>query len=670
MIRLRWAALAFAVGILLLLAGCGGNTQPFNDTPAIGNLFPSSSAAGGSSFTLNITGTGFIQQSKAYWNNTQLTTTFNPNTLQLSASVPASDIATAGVAQVTVVSPSPGGGISNAAAFTINPVQNPVPTMGSLSPSNTPIGILPPNNVLLVNGTSFIQASTVAFNGISRTTNFVNSTQLSVPMNASDVSANLTISVTVSNPTPGGGVSNAASFTVGTGSAIRLKASVMASGGQFSQVVSVGTPGGYASNGQSAAPAMSADGRFVAFHSTATNLVAQGASGSVFVRDTCLGAVNCMPQTIPVDLASDGGAPNARADTRVAINRDGRFVAFASSASNLVPGVFAARSEASVYVRDLCIGANAPAGCVPQTQLVSVGADGNLAAGASSSVSISGDGRFVAFVSSALAALSGDARAGNGIFVRDICVGPTATTACIPQTYSVAAAGEGVLSGDEFSDPAISADGRYLVFTFHDGLAPAASQVLLADTCLGPNAPLACKPSLVRLSVSVDGSDLAGVNSSPSISEDGRFVAFASQAFDPAVKLFLRDTCLGASAVTNCVPGTKLLLENASTPIISSTGRYVSYIATAAQAAGNSATSTGPVYIYDTCLGAAMGCVPQPYPVNGVSVVSNASAFLADATTPASMSSDGSFIAFSTSAAIQGLTLSGQGDVLLSVTPF
>jgi Tol biopolymer transport system component len=670
LIRLRWAALASVLGIFVLLAGCGSNTQPFNDTPVIMNLFPSSAAAGGPGFTLSVAGNGFIAQSVLYWNNIALTTTFDTTTLQLSAPIPASDIAAAGVAQVSVVTPSPGGGTSNAATFTINAAQNPVPTISALSPASTPMGVLPPNNVLLVNGTNFVQSvSAAAFNGVARPTNFVNATQLSVPMSPSDVAANTTINVTVVNSAPGGGVSSSLPFKVGTGGSVRLKATVAAST-QFPEVVSSAALGGVA-NAQSSSPAMSADGRFVAFYSQASNLVAQGAWGNVFVRDTCLGAANCSPQTIAVDLAPDGSAPNGPAGTQVAISGDGRFASFASSATNLVPStVVAPASGADVYVRDLCIGANAPAGCISQTQLVSATTDGNGGAGVSNSPSMSFDGRFIAFVSSASDLVSDGSSGGSGVFVRDTCASLSATNLCVAKTYSATSSVSPSRGGD-FSEPVISADGRYTAFVLGNASAPTVSQVLLADMCLGPDATTSCQLSVAKVSVSADGSDFAGVNQSPSISADGRFVVFESRTPGAAPNVLLRDTCLGASAPAPCVPSTALLAENASAPLISSAGRYVSYVALAAAISGTDGASAGSLYVYDTCFGAAAGCSPQPYPVNGASAVSSASPFTANAAYSAPMSSHGSFIAFSTSsAAVANLPLSGQGDVLLSITPF
>lgn len=661
--RLAKALVPCAV-VFIFLAGCSGSNynQLYNPTPAITAVFPSSITAGSGAFTLSVTGTGFVANSLVYWNNTQLTTSFNSESLQLSSSVPASDVASPGVAQVIVVTPTPGGGMSNAAVVNINPVSNPQPSIASLSPPGTSLGALPPNGVLVVNGTNFIQGAVAAFNGVSRTTTFVSATQLSVPMTAADVSANSTISVTVSNPAPGGGVSNAASFVVGTGSAIRQKASAIAAGAQFPQLVSVNALGG-AANGGSGAAAISADGRFVAFYSTATNLVASGASGNIFLRDTCLSVPGCTPQTIAVDLAADGTAPNAEAHAGVAISDDGRFVAFASSATNLVSGAAASAGISHVYVRDLCVGATAPVGCLPRTELVSMDAGGSAMAGSSDSPSISSDGRYVAFASSS------NLGGASAIFVRDTCAGPTAASSCLARTYSVPFSASGAPAG-QVTDPIISSDGRYVAFVASDPAAPQNSRILLADMCFGSEAPANCKTSVATASVGADGSGLAGVNSAPSVSADGRFIVFESQGTGDAPKVYLRDTCLGASAAPHCVTSTLLLEENALASSITSTGRYVSYIASSAANTGASTVSAGSLYIYDTCFGATAACTAQAYAITGASIVSNAPPFTASAAARAVMSSDGSFVVFSSSAPMAGLPLSGQADVLLSITPF
>jgi Tol biopolymer transport system component len=656
LIRLRSAALVSVAVMLVLLVGCGSSNQPYNDTPAIISLFPSSATAGGPGFTLNISGTGFISTSVVYWNNAAQTTTFNATSTQLSISVTAQEIATAGTAQVVVVSPLPGGGASTAVNFTITAAQNPQPTISSLSPSGTAVGGLPPGNLLTVNGTNFILTSSVAFNGIQRTTNFVSATQLTVPMTASDVASNATINVTVSNPAPGGGVSGSVPFKVGTGGSVRLKASI-AAGTPFPEVVSVSAAGDV-SNGGSSAPAVSSDGRFVAFYSTATNLVPQGASGSTFVRDTCLGASNCSPQTFAADLAPDGSAPNATAESQVAISADGRFVAFASSATNLLAGVTQSNpsqppSQSNVYVRDLCLGIDAPASCVPHTDLVSVAVTGDPAAGASTSPSLSADGRFVAFLSTAPNLVAG-AVSGNAVYVRDTCAGATSALACVPHTYAVSASLESQPLAQKLADPVISASGRYIAFDASVSSAgeQPASQVFLADTCLGLDAPADCVPSTLRISLSADGSPLSGLNRAPSISADGRFVAFESVASGDAPNVFLRDTCLGAPG-SNCVPSTTLLIEDATAPYVSANGRHVSVISAPS-------SGSGSLLVYDTCFAAVSPCIPQPYPVAASALASG----------PSPLTSDGSFVAFVTSASASGLPISNSGDVLLTVTPF
>jgi hypothetical protein len=89
-----------------------------NPVPTVASITPSSAAAGGPAFTLTVKGTGFVSQSKVRWNGTDRTTTFVSAT-QLSAAIPAADIATAGSAQVTVFSPAPGGGTSAARTFRV-----------------------------------------------------------------------------------------------------------------------------------------------------------------------------------------------------------------------------------------------------------------------------------------------------------------------------------------------------------------------------------------------------------------------------------------------------------------------------------------------------------------------------------------------------------------------
>ena len=143
------------------MAWCGDDNPPYNDTPVITSLFPSTAAAGGPGFTLNVSGTGFISTSVVYWNNSARTTTYNTTSTQLSISVTAQDIATPGTAQVVVVKSVPGGGPSTAVNFTSRQLKTRCQPLTSISPSSTPVGMLPAGNILTVNGTNFVSNSSV-----------------------------------------------------------------------------------------------------------------------------------------------------------------------------------------------------------------------------------------------------------------------------------------------------------------------------------------------------------------------------------------------------------------------------------------------------------------------------------------------------------------------------
>jgi len=113
--------LGIALAVLGPLCGLTLNAQTTNPVPLINQpLVPDATAPGGPQFTLTINGTGFVSNSTVNWNGSPLVTTFISGS-QLTAVVPAGDIATASTGWVTVVSPAPGGGTSNTAFFTATP---------------------------------------------------------------------------------------------------------------------------------------------------------------------------------------------------------------------------------------------------------------------------------------------------------------------------------------------------------------------------------------------------------------------------------------------------------------------------------------------------------------------------------------------------------------------
>ena len=89
--------------------------------------------------TKTVTGSGFVSGSVVRWNGANRTTTFVSAT-QLTASITAADIATAGTAQVTVFNPTPGGGTSGQVSFPVT-ANNPVPTLSTLSPTSATAGV-------------------------------------------------------------------------------------------------------------------------------------------------------------------------------------------------------------------------------------------------------------------------------------------------------------------------------------------------------------------------------------------------------------------------------------------------------------------------------------------------------------------------------------------------
>lgn len=258
-----------------------------------------------------------------------------------------------------------------------------------------------------------------------------------------------------------------------------------------------GVPG----NGNSGFPTISADGRFIAFVSGASNLVANDTNSAqdVFVHDRTTGATSL------ISTASDGTLGNFHSSSP-SISANGRYVAFVSEASTLVAND--TNESQDIFVHDLTTG---------ETTCVSVASDGTQGWGDSYSPDISADGRYVAFESDS-SNLAIDGNRFSDIFLHDRTTG---------ETTIVSKASNGFQSPNSSSGEAtISADGRYIAFV-------SSGNSLVADDTNGYidvflHERLSGETS--RVSLAFDGVQANEASDHPHISYDGRYVVFQSVA--------------------------------------------------------------------------------------------------------------------------------------------
>lgn len=474
-----WTALAVASLAILAVAGCNdyGNTFQGYTGASLASLSPSTINAcvppsGGScpDLTLMVNGSGFVAKTVVLWNGgklkTTVTTDANGNVTMVTADVPAALLTKPGSASVQTLNPFSGAGnngLSNPIAFLINVVPNPVPVITNINPMSATPGSGPltltitgpttgPNAFLPTSDPS--HGSQVRWNTTTQTTLplvSVTSSSIQATVSAALLANPGTATITVYNPPAtdpncqlncsgsGGGSSNAVLFTIGTAGA--AKAAVATA-----QV-------------QEETPALSQDGRYVAYSA------AQDGHSQIFVSDTCQGAeASCQPHTVLFSAAPDGGAANDDSHSP-SLSSDGRYLAFSSSATNLVDNAPKGRQ---VYLRDTCLGAVAT--CTQSIQLISTDPNGSLVGTENVLPSISASGRFVAFLAvtpshqldrGTASVKSGSSSPNSGyrqVFVRDTCRG---ATNCTPKTSRISLQpGDG--SDSTPAGPAMSGDAHHV----------------------------------------------------------------------------------------------------------------------------------------------------------------------------------------------------------------
>jgi hypothetical protein len=202
--------LAFLFAFLeISILGLSGSMNAQETAPQIIGLSPDSKTAGEAEFKLTVWGNAvFPANCAVYWNGVLRTTTvFSPTVLE--AKILASDIALEGTAEVTVH--TSGGAVSNVLTFTIM-TTNPNPVISGISPSSIVAGSS--DFTLTVTGQSFIAQSVILWNGVARTTTFVDSGTLTAVIPAADVAQIGTASVSVWNNAPGGTTSSSLPLTI------------------------------------------------------------------------------------------------------------------------------------------------------------------------------------------------------------------------------------------------------------------------------------------------------------------------------------------------------------------------------------------------------------------------------------------------------------------------
>jgi Ca2+-binding RTX toxin-like protein len=289
---------------------------------------------------------------------------------------------------------------------------------------------------------------------------------------------------------------------------------------------------GTESDGDSQRPAISIDGRFVAFQSEATNLVSTDSDSlnDIFLVDRDLDAIEHLSVNATV-LSGNGDS------TLPAISDDGRFVAFESTADNLVPDDSNGRIDIFLVDRDL-----------DSIERVSVTSSGAESDGDSRFVSLSSDGQFVAFESFAGNLVTNDANGAGDIFVVD------RNTTTIKRVSLGVAGSEG--NGSSFFS-SLSGDGRFVTF-YSD-----ASNLVLNDTNGVQDVFVFDRntTTTVRASISNTGSDGNGNSVRPVLSHDGNFTTFASAASGlvPGDTNGIQDLFVVSRLLTEDFPNIKLI---------------------------------------------------------------------------------------------------------------
>jgi hypothetical protein len=460
--RESWRALGIALFALGLLAGCNDyNTSIQNPTGAsVLVLAPSGVVFGSPQFTLTVVASGnngFQSNTVVEWNGTKLVSTY-VDTETMTAVVPASLVAKVGTAYVNTYTPQTGtgmNGLSNSIAFLIYGTPNPAPTVTSVTPNTAPVCSSNCANTsvkITIAGTDFLTtstngASTVQFTGLS--TNEVATTINTTSITATQIDAVIPGTMLVDAD------ANAQISVVNPPSGVCIVYCPVLGGGTSGLTFTI-TGGGAAAVAET--PALSQDGRYVAFSAQENQTI------QIMLRDTCLAAPNgCTPSTKVISVAADNSPGNADSHTPV-ISADGRYVAFSSAATNLLEGAPAGRQvylrDTCAGAAPTCKAATSlistdPGGALTGTESIfpSISSSGRYIV----FLAITPSQETVKGKLPAAAAAAASAAPNSGlrqVFLRDTCLG---ATNCTPKTTRISLSpGDAPANSDKPVGPALS----------------------------------------------------------------------------------------------------------------------------------------------------------------------------------------------------------------------
>ncbi len=331
-------------------------------------------------------------------------------------------------------------------------------------------------------------------------------------------------------------------------------------------------------------PSISADGRYVAFSSDATNLVSGDLNGrtDIFVRDLQSGTT----ERVSVDAA---GGEGDRPAGRASVTSDGRYVTFNSFATNLVPGD--TNSASDVFVFDRQTGT---------LERVSVDSTGGEADDGSFITTISGDGRYVAFTSDATNLVSGDSNGLRDVFVHD---GQQRTTIRV----SVSSSGAEGLHGRADSSR-ISEDGRFVAFY------SAADNLVPGDTNMTGDIFVHDLQTSTTEVINVNSAGGFSTKTSlhPRISSDGRYVEFESLANDLVANdtnstsdVFLRDRQLGMTQRVSIDSSGAQSNGFSHSGSLALDGSYVTFYSDATNLVAGDTNGANDIFVHHVCLPAS-----------------------------------------------------------------